>query len=144
MSTPAVSCYFDVWDLKFVPTKQQFAFLISISVCLTFQLLCVLKGEQMFVVICKGCLYFYNSESEKKPQKAVSLFGYTRYYTIECYNSEFHLATKPPSLLTARFSAIQFVFHPATIPKIIVVGIVVEVGHLFHTDLKILCLTIFL
>jgi len=34
--------------------------------------------EQVYVVICKGCLYFYNNEYGNKPQKAVSLFGYTR------------------------------------------------------------------
>lgn len=43
-----------------------------------FALLQSIAWERKYVIIHDGCMYFYNNESDTKPDKALSLFGYTR------------------------------------------------------------------
>ena len=40
-------------------------------------LMCI-AGEICYVVLHNGCLYVYKDEKQAKPDKAMSLFGYTQ------------------------------------------------------------------
>jgi len=44
----------------------------------TAEMLLCLAGEICYVVLHNGCLYVYKDSKQTKPDKAVSLFGYTQ------------------------------------------------------------------